>query len=239
MAAMLPLAVKGKESTQALKNDIYVKRWTTKGRGKHKGQEIVHELHVNAVGAVVGGIGLVVGGAAAAWMGSQALKSTGHRVIRGDKRMLRTLRVYAPVSTTKTVVDKPATVVPGYWTNEKYSRVWVEGHTNPAETHEETVTAPGRAIVFKGRVPIRQWTAAEGIPLEWPQALTERQHSEGWVWERTFGDHAVYGRDRLGEFRQATYGFTNPNRKGMVFEDEAEKDASLVSKLFDPLGLFK
>lgn len=59
------------DATKPLTGDIYVRRWTTKGKGKKKGIPIEHEVRVNAVTAAVVAVGAaatVAGAAVALWM---------------------------------------------------------------------------------------------------------------------------------------------------------------------------
>ena len=88
---MIPIAgiaaSKGKETAQALKNDVYVRKWTSvQGTGK-KAVAVEHELHVNPTGILTGvaagvaaaGVALV-GGALALRFSGKKLNTSGRTV---------------------------------------------------------------------------------------------------------------------------------------------------------------
>lgn len=77
-------AVSGSLAASGLKNDIYVRKWTSvRGKGKDK-RSVDHELHVNPVAVGVGLVGIGIGTAVAAWAAVKAFKSTGHRPVITD-----------------------------------------------------------------------------------------------------------------------------------------------------------
>ena len=267
MAQILPIAAgKAKErSTEAVKGDVYVRKWTSvEGKGKKK-RVVEHEIHANPGSIGLTAVGLAVGAGVAVVGGALALRFSGKKLITGAGKMERILRVYD--ITYKTVVDKaayvetinhdgsghweantiestePSTIwrdgswIHGTWQEGHYDTYypdipdpaggehwvvdlnpWVETVSHAAETHEEP--ARQRAVVFSKRgVPIREWKA-DSIALEWPQGLSERQFSQGWTFAA--GGRETGGSDRLGDFKQIAFIYTNPNRKSFGLEDKSD-----------------
>ena len=104
----LLLAKGAANASTALKGDIFT-RTTSKVIGKGKNAHVVEDTyHINPVTAVVGLVGLGIGTVGALWAGSKAIKSTGHRVVLGDKTAIRVVRLYDSVFEDVTVVDSPA-----------------------------------------------------------------------------------------------------------------------------------
>jgi len=120
MAAMVPFAVKGTQSTagaasKALTGDIYTRKWTTSkvvGKGKKKKTVVIdHELKANPVSV---GLGLLAVGAAATGVGIAmwlTQRKLIHGVPEGGAKKRYIVKRYYPVYKTVTVVDVPA--VPG------------------------------------------------------------------------------------------------------------------------------
>jgi hypothetical protein len=150
-----------------------------------------------------------------------ALRFSGKKLTSGAGKMERVLRVYD--IEYKTVIVQEA--VPGHWEErwvhigpigEGWKRVWVEG---TAAITQQMPTGQ-RAVVFSKRgVPIREWKA-DSIALEWPQGLSERQFSQGWSFAE--GGRETSGSDRLGDFRQIAFIYTNPKRKSFGLEDKSD-----------------
>ena len=141
MAQIVPIAsLRGKERlTEAVKGDIYTSSWTSvQGTGKKK-RVVEHTVHVNPGSVGLGAIGLAVGAGVAALGGMLALRFGGKELATKDHVVRRTVDEYQPVYEQVTVVDSP-----GYWTNVKYTQVWV-----PPVTHlENRITSAYRVIVM-------------------------------------------------------------------------------------------
>jgi hypothetical protein len=172
MAQLLPIvAGKGKErATEALKGDIYTRRWTsTAGKGKKK-REVEHTVHVNPLGIVVAG-GIATAGALALAVAAR-VAGKGFST-SAPKTAKRIVDEYEPTYEDVTVVDTP-----GYWTNVKYTRVWV-----PPVTHtERRLKSVARVIVMSNNFVPRGTYGDLGLALDKMQArysgarnLTERK----------------------------------------------------------------
>lgn len=191
MAQMLPAALMGAQerSTEAVKGDVYTRRWSTvQGKGKKK-KVVEHELHVNPGSVGLGAIGLAVGAGVAGLGAALALRFSGKEVKTGDKLVRRMVDEYQPVYETVTVIDRPEEVTPGYWTYVKYTRVWVEGHTNPAVTHtEQRIKGAYRVVVMSNNfVPHGTYPDLTEALLKMqsryrnPHDLMERTEKMQWV----------------------------------------------------------
>ena len=129
-------------AASAMKNDLYVRRWSTvTGKGKQK-KVVDHELHINPVGVAVGAIGVAVGAGLAGLAGALALRYSGKKVVSGEVSKRFMVDEFDAVYEDQLIVDSPAiagwteVVVDQAGTPESWSeppiwvpetRIWVEG----------------------------------------------------------------------------------------------------------------
>ena len=112
-------AGKGSESAQAIKNDLYVRRWATvTGKGKHK-KVVDHELHINPVGVALGIAGTAVAAGLTVLGGALALRLSGKKLKLGEATRYFMVDEFGATSHTETYLISPATAaVPGYYKTE-------------------------------------------------------------------------------------------------------------------------
>lgn len=110
---MIPVAgiaaSKGKETAQALKNDVYVRKWTSvEGKGK-KAVAVEHEIHVNPTGILTGVAAGVVAAGAAVLGGALALRFSGKKLEMGEVKHYFMVDTFeSTVIGYNTVEDSPA-----------------------------------------------------------------------------------------------------------------------------------
>ena len=191
------LAAKGAqtalERANAVKGDIYTRKWETV-RGKGKKRAVVHhEMHVNPGSLLVGLAAGVAAAGAAVLGGALALRFSGKQLkAGGNKYHYYMVDEFDSSSKTVTIVDKPAVAaVPArtetvpeqrIWREGSWIKgVWQEGHWDivpgytidipatpgvPAVTHTETTVTPSvSSLLTKHGIPKRYYTGADGTLL--------------------------------------------------------------------------
>jgi len=109
-----------------LKNDLYVRKWTTV-TGKGKDRKLVdHELHINPVGVALGAAATALAAGAAAFMALGGLRLAGKQAVLGERTARFMIDEFEAEyhTVTETVVDQeayqnwrevPGPITPGYW----------------------------------------------------------------------------------------------------------------------------
>ena len=224
-------AVKGKESAQALKNDLYVRKWTSvKGKGKSK-KVVEHEAHLNPASVGVGAVGLAVGAGLAGLAAVLALRFGGRKLAEGDAELIRIVRIYSAKTEQVKVVDTPA--IPAHYITVNIKgvlkTVWIP--EAPEVSHMETRILGQRVVVLSKRgVPVRTFNMPDGavVGTTWDMGLKPNERAQGWDLDTQL--NTVTGSDKYGGYMQTAYKYTNPNKTGYSLEDK--EDESWVSKIF-------
>ena len=241
MASMIAAEAgkKGSEiAAKALTGDIYTRRWTSVvGKGKKK-KAVDHEVRVNALTLAIA----AVGAASTAALGAGALWLSQKKLGRTDSTVVYRRSVSTP-ATTQTVVVKKGysetyttyTRVPGF--DEPVPREFTR-YIEPV-TEERTVDGTTR-VYTKNGMPI----ATKPIPNPSFEANTGKYLHKTtelrYVWtKRLVRDYT----DAKGN-RVRWWECTTTDRSSLGMSERpgfltGETGDGVVTKIFDPLGLFK